>query len=210
MIVAFTQMLLALSLYVGYEREKRPAPVVAQQPQEAPEAIPAVVTAPVVEAVPQPPVTPPTGPKPGSRALGDMARLTTEDSAPDDTVTEPDNVVNLYEPPVNPREEKRRQKEISDRQNRALVSRYVDERLDTGASSAQIVLTAKGGHLSGGSAGDDIYRDFRSWCRDEGETPVGRNHFGRFIGEFVDRARNSKGVVYGAVIRSAIKVRKAA
>jgi hypothetical protein len=214
MIVGFTQMLLALSLYVGYEREKRAVPVTVQKAaeslQKAIEPAPAVITEPIAEAAPQPSPTPPVGPKPGSRALGDMAKLTTDEFTPDDTGPNKHNVVNLYETPVNPREEKRRRKELIDRQNRALVSAYVDEELDTEAAEAQIVLTAKGGHLRGGTAGDDIYKDFHKWCRSQSENPVGRNHFGRFIGEFVDRARNSKGVVYGAVIRTAIAKRKAA
>jgi hypothetical protein len=210
MIVAFTQMLLALSLYVGYEREKRRAPVTAQKPQEA---APAVVTQPalqddvVVQTAPQPPVTPPNDPRP---TRSHPESLTTDDSAPDDTVQPENNVVTLYDPPVNKRDEKRRKKEIIDRQNRALVSAYVDERLDTAVPSAEINLTSKGGWKAGGTPGDVIYTDFRRWCRDSNHHAVGRSHFGRFIGEFVDRARNSKGVVYGAVIAQPIAKRKAA
>jgi hypothetical protein len=201
------------ALWVAYASTLKARPVTAHKPQED---APAVVTEPalqddvVVQEAPQPPVTPPTGPKPGSRALGDMAKLTAGETAPDDTVQPENNVVTLYDPPVNKRDEKRRKKEIIDRQNRALVSAYVDERLDTTASSAQIVLTKKAGHQSGGTAGGDIYADFRRWCRDNNENPVGKNHFGRFVGEFVDRARNSKGVVYGAVILQPAAKRKAA
>lgn len=152
----------------------------------------------------------PETPAPTPEPDGPGTPVTEPETKPDDTPETKDNVVTLYEPPVNPREERRRKKEIIDRQNRALVSAYVDECLDTEAPEAQIVLTAKGGHLSGGTAGDAIYTDFRRWCRDNGESPVGRNHYGRFIGEFVDRARNSKGVVYGAVIRAAVAKRRVA
>jgi hypothetical protein len=206
MIVGFTQMLLALSLYVGYEREKRRpiAPVIIPRKPYTPSlTLPVKPVTPIVTETPEPPASTP-GPDDRGTPVSEP------ETKPDDTVQPENNVVTLYDPPVNKRDEKRRKKEIIDRQNRALVSSYVDERLDTTASSAEIVLTAKGGHLSGGTAGDDIYTDFRRWCRGEGENPVGRNHFGRFIGEFVERARNSKGVVYGAVIRSAIAKRKAA
>jgi hypothetical protein len=206
MIVAFTQMLLALSLYVGYEREKRRpiAPVIIPRKPYTPSlTLPVKPATPTVTETAEPPASTP-GPDDSGTPIAEP------ETKPDDTVQPENNVVTLYDPPVNKRDEKRRKKEIIDRQNRALVSAYVDERLDTAASSAEIVLTSKGGHLRGGTAGGDIYADFRRWCRDEGETAVGKNHFGRFIGEFVDRARNSKGVVYGAVIRSAIAKRKAA
>lgn len=147
---------------------------------------------------------PPTAPDDGGTPL------TEPETKPDGTEQQPQNVVNLYDPPVSKRDEKRRKKEIIDRQNRALVSAYVDERLDTASPSAEIELTGKGGWKAGGTAGDDIYTDFRRWCRDSNHHAVGRSHFGRFIGEFVDRARNSKGVVYGAVIRSAIAKKRAA
>jgi hypothetical protein len=135
--------------------------------------------------------------------------LMTIETNADDTLPQETNVVRLYEQPVSRREEKRRKKELIEQQNRSLVYAYADKRLDTEAPEAQIMLTEKGGHLAGGTIGDTVYTDFRRWCRDNGDNPVGRNHFGRFIGELVDRARNSKGVVYGAVIRQS-QQRKAA
>jgi len=206
MIVGFTQMLLALSLYVGYAPETRrkiaPA-IIPRKPYTPSLTLPVKYATPAVTETPEPPAPTPA-PDDGGTPLAEP------ESKPDGTEQQPQNVVNLYEPAVSKRDEKRRKKEIIDRQNRALVSAYVDERLDTTASSAQIVLTKKAGHQSGGTAGGDIYADFRRWCRDNNENPVGKNHFGRFIGEFVDRARNSKGVVYGAVIRSADGRRRAA
>ena len=206
MIVGFTQMLLALSLYVGYAPETRrkiaPA-IIPRKPYTPSLTLPVKYATPAVTETPEPPAPAPS-PDDGGTPIAEP------ESKPDGTEQQPQNVVNLYEPAVSKRDEKRRKKEIIDRQNRALVSAYVDERLDTTASSAQIVLTKKAGHQSGGTAGGDIYADFRRWCRDNNENPVGKNHFGRFIGEFVDRARNSKGVVYGAVIRSADGRRRAA
>jgi hypothetical protein len=192
MIVGFTQMLLALSLYVGYEREKRRpiAPVIIPRKPYTPSL-----------TLPVKPVTPTVTETPGPDDSG--TPISEPETKPDDTVQPENNVVTLYDPPVNKRDEKRRKKEIIDRQNRALVSAYVDERLDTAASSAEINLTSKGGWKAGGTPGDVIYTDFRRWCRDSNHHAVGRSHFGRFIGEFVDRARNSKGVVYGAVIIAA-------
>lgn len=206
MIVGLTQMLLALSLYVGYAPEKRRyiAPAIIPRKPYAPSlTLPVKTAAPIVTETPEPPA-------PAPSPDGGGTPLTEPEDKPDGTEQPSRNVVNLYDPPVSKRDEKRRKKELIDRQNRALVSAYVDERLDTEAPSAQIVLTAKHGHQSGGTAGSDIYADFRRWCRDGDENPVGKSHFGRFIGEFVDRARNSKGVVYGAIIRSAVKARKAA
>lgn len=136
--------------------------------------------------------------------------VTEPESSPDGTEQDLQNVVNLREPAVSKREEKRRKKEIVDRQNRAIVSSYVDERLDTTSPSAEINLTSRGGWKGGGTAGDEIYTDFRRWCRQNEYHPVGRSHFGRFIGEFVDRARNSKGVVYGAVIAQPVAKRRVA
>lgn len=206
MIVGFTQMLLALSLYVGYAPEKRryiaPA-IIPRKPYTPSLTLPVKAAAPIVTETPEPPA-----PAPGPD--DDGTPLTEPEDKPDGTEQPSRNVVNLYDPPVSKRDEKRRKKELIDRQNRALVSAYVDERLDTASPSAEIELTAKGGWRRGGTAGDDIYTDFRRWCRDSNHHAVGRSHFGRFIGEFVDRARNSKGVVYGAIIRSAVKARKAA
>ena len=179
------------------------APIIPRKPYTPSLTLPVKSATPAVTETPEPPAPTP--------APGDGGTPVAEpETKPDGTVPQETNVVTLYEPPVKKRDEKRRKKEIIDRQNRALVSAYVDERLDTEAPSAQIVLTAKHGHQSGGTAGSDIYADFRRWCRDSGENPVGKSHFGRFVGEFVDRARNSKGVVYGAVIRTAIKARRAA
>lgn len=205
-IVGFTQLLLALSLYVGYapETRRKIAPAIIPRKQYTPSlTLPVKSATPAVTETPEPPAPTPAPDGPGTP-------LTEPETKPDDTIPAETNVVMLHEQPVNKREEKRRKKEIIDRENRALVSNYVDECLDTEAPAAQITLTAKGGHQSGGTSGDDIYTDFRKWCRANGYHAVGRSHFGRFIGEFVDRARNSKGVVYGAVIRSAIAKRKAA
>lgn len=205
-IVGFTQLLLALSLYVGYapETRRKIAPVIIPRKPYTPSlTLPVKPATPTVTETPEPPASTP-GPDDSGTPISEP------ETKPDDTIPPENNVVTLYDPPVNKRDEKRRKKEIIDRQNREIVSRYVDERLDTEASSAQIRLTAKRGHQAGGTAGDDIYTDFRRWCRDNGENPVGRNHFGRFIGEFVDRARNSKGVVYGAVIVTPAAKKRAA
>jgi hypothetical protein len=205
-IVGFTQLLLALSLYVGYAPETRrkiASAIIPRKPYTPSLTLPVKPEARTVTETPEPPASTP-GPDDSGTPISEP------ETKPDDTVQPENNVVTLYDPPVNKRDEKRRKKEIIDRQNRALVSAYVDERLDTAASSAQIVLTKKAGHQSGGTAGGDIYADFRRWCRDNNENPVGKNHFGRFIGEFVDRARNSKGVVYGAVIAKPIAKKRAA
>jgi hypothetical protein len=182
---------------------RMPTPIMPRKPYTPSLTLPVKPVAPIVTETPEPPASTP-GPDDSGTPIAEP------ETKPDDTVQPENNVVTLYDPPVNKRDEKRRKKEIIDRQNRALVSAYVDERLDTAASSAQIVLTKKAGHQSGGTAGGDIYADFRRWCRDNNENPVGKNHFGRFVGEFVDRARNSKGVVYGAVIAQPIAKRKAA
>jgi hypothetical protein len=141
-----------------------------------------------------------------------MARLTADPDGK--TIPEPasDNVVNLYDgvKPVPKREKKRLKKEMIEREGRSLVQAYVEERLDTSSPDAELVLTAKGGHKSGGTTGDDIWKDFRHYCKEEQTLTFGKSHFGRFIGEFVERARNSKGVVYGAVIAQPIAKRKAA
>ena len=206
MIVGFTQMLLALSLYVGYAPETRrkiaPA-IIPRKPYTPSLTLPVKYATPAVTETPEPPAPAPS-PDDGGTPIAEP------ESKPDGTEQQPQNVVNLYEPAVSKRDEKRRKKEIIDRQNRALVSSYVDERLDTASPSAEIELTAKGGWKAGGTAGDDIYTDFRRWCRDSNHHAVGRSHFGRFIGEFVDRARNSKGVVYGAIIVTPAAKRKAA
>jgi hypothetical protein len=196
-IVGFTQLLLALSLYVGYAPETRrkvaPAIIIPRKPYTPSLTLPVKPVTPIVTETPEPPASTP-GPDDSGTPISEP------ESKPDDTVQPENNVVTLYDPPVNKRDEKRRKKEIIDRQNRALVSAYVDERLDTAVPSAEINLTSKGGWKAGGTPGDVIYTDFRRWCRDSNHHAVGRSHFGRFIGEFVDRARNSKGVVYGAVI----------
>ena len=205
-IVGFTQMLLALSLFVGYAPEKRRQKAVVIVPQEvdtAPLTLPVKAEAPAVTVD-----TEPTSPAPDPDGGG--TSVTEPESKPDDDVQAETNVVTLREPAVSKRDEKRRKKEIIDRQNRALVSSYVDDRLDTGSPSAEIELTQKGGWRAGGTSGDEIYTDFRKWCRQNECHAVGRSHFGRFIGEFVDRACNSKGVVYGAVIVAAAAKRKAA
>lgn len=195
------------ALWVAYASTLRAKPlvpaIIPRKPYTPSLTLPVKAAAPIVTETPEPPAPAPSPDDGGTP-------LTEPEDKPDGTEQPSRNVVNLYDPPVSKRDEKRRKKEIIDRQNRALVSAYVDERLDTEAPSAQIVLTAKHGHQSGGTAGSDIYADFRRWCRDGDENPVGKSHFGRFIGEFVDRARNSKGVVYGAIIRSAVKARKAA
>lgn len=179
------------------------APIIPRRQYTPSLTLPVKAAAPTVTETPEPPAPAPSPDDGGTPLMEPKVK-------PDGSEQQPKNVVNLYEPPVNPREERRRKKEIVDRQNRALVSAYVDERLDTEAPSAQIVLTAKSGHQSGGTAGSEIYADFRRWCRQNDETPVGKSHFGRFIGEFVDRARNSKGVVYGAIIVQPVARRKVA
>jgi hypothetical protein len=182
---------------------RMPAPIIPRKPYTPSLTLPVKPVTPTVTETPEPPASTP-GPDDSGTPISEP------ETKPDDTVQPENNVVTLYDPPVNKRDEKRRKKEIIDRQNRALVSSYVDERLDTASPSAEINLTSKGGWKAGGTPGDVIYTDFRRWCRDSNHHAVGRSHFGRFIGEFVDRARNSKGVVYGAVIRSAIAKRKAA
>jgi ribosomal protein L19E len=205
-LVLFEQAGLAGSLRVGFAPEKRrqiaPA-IIPRKPYTPSLTLPVKPETRAVTAAPEPPTTTPA-PDDGGTPVAEP------ETKPDDTVQPENNVVTLYEPPVKKRDEKRRKKEIIDRQNRALIKAYVDDRLDTAAPSAQISLTAKAGHASGGTAGDAIYTDFRKWCRQNEYQAVGRSHFGRFIGEFVDRARNSKGVVYGAVIRATVAKRKAA
>jgi hypothetical protein len=124
-------------------------------------------------------------------------------------VPEPTTVVNfpIQTPPkqLSKREKAKQKKQRVEQENRNLVEGFVVDRLDTDHARAQIELTSKGGHSGGGTSGDDIYQEFRRYCKSRGVPGVGKSHLGRFIGEFVDRARNHKGVVYGAVIRQEAK-----
>jgi hypothetical protein len=126
--------------------------------------------------------------------------------------SEPERVVTLDGSPYVPskRDLKRQRREQIESENRAIVERFVNERLDTVTSQAQLVLTERGGHRTGGTPGDTVYREFRQFCKAEGFSACGRNHFGRFIGEFVDRAKNAKSVVYACRVLTKTKARKMA
>src|SRR5690606_34999282 len=115
---------------------RMPAPIMPRKPYTPSLTLPVRAETHAVTPTPEP-SAPAPAPDDGGTPVAEP------EAKPDDTEHKPQNVVNLYEPPVNPREEKRRKKEIIDRQNRALVSAYVDERLDTATPSAEIELTAK-------------------------------------------------------------------
>jgi hypothetical protein len=128
------------------------------------------------------------------------------ETTPEVIVPEPTTVVNfpIQTPPkqLSKREKAKQKKQRVEQENRNLVEGFVVDRLDTDHPRAEIELTGRGGHRAGGTSGDDIYQEFRRYCKSRGVPGVGKSHLGRFIGEFVDRARNHKGVVYGAVIRA--------
>jgi len=126
------------------------------------------------------------------------------------------NIVKLYEEdevkPVSRRDKQRQKRERKERleaELRKAVMSFVDTHLDLESRSAEIAVTEKGGHASGGTPADTVYRHFRQHAIGSARG-LGRNQFGRIIGEFVDRARNSKGAVYGCVIRQPAQKRKAA
>lgn len=166
-----------------------------RRPAGLPDVIEKAQAAPRIEAPVEPePETPPDGDG------------TPAETTPDVTVPEPTTVVNfpIQTPPkqLSKREKAKQKKQRVEQENRALVESFVVDRLDTDHPRAEIELTGRGGHRAGGTSGDDVYQEFRRYCKSRGVPGVGKSHLGRFIGEFVDRARNHKGVVYGAVIRA--------
>ena len=178
--------------------ESRPVSVAIHAPRR-PAGLPDVIE----KAQAKPQLEAPVEPEPETPPDGDG---TPAETTPDVTVPEPTTVVNfpIQTPPkqLSKREKAKQKKQRVEQENRALVESFVVDRLDTDVPRAQIELTSKGGHSGGGTSGDDIYQEFRRYCRSRGVPGVGKSHLGRFIGEFVDRARNHKGVVYGAVIRA--------
>ena len=169
-----------------------------RRPAGMPDVIEKIQAKPAIEApLPPEPETPPDGDG------------TPVETSPEVSVPAPTTVVN-FPKPLSKREKAKQKKQRVEQENRRLVESFVVDRLDTDHALAQIELTAKGGHCGGGTSGDDIYQEFRRYCKSRGVPGVGKSHLGRFIGEFVDRARNHKGVVYGAVVRSEIRKRKAA
>jgi len=170
------------------------APIIPRKPYTPSLTLPVKSATPAVTETPLPPEPEPTPDGDGTPAE------TTPDSVP-----EPTTVVNfpVQTPPkaLSKRDQAKQKKERVKHENRKLVEAYVVDRLDTEHPRAQIELTPKGGWKAGGSPGDQVYQDFRIYCKHRGiKRSIGRNWFGEFVGEFVDRAKGSKGVVYGAVI----------
>jgi hypothetical protein len=166
----------------------------------------------IEKAQAKPQLEAPLPPEPETSPDGDGTPTVVKDSlttAAEVIVPEPTTVVNfpIQTPPkqLSKREKAKQKKQRVEQENRALVESFVVDRLDTDHPRAEIELTGRGGHRAGGTSGDDVYQEFRRYCMSRGVPGVGKSHLGRFIGEFVDRARNHKGVVYGAVIRTEAK-----
>lgn len=204
-------------------RKAEPRPDLARKRLPAVSVVPVELPAPVIlpsEKVGQPFYAPtengpdPDGGKPASVPVVAQNETTDGTSSQNEHVAE--NVVTIagdpYEPEkrVSKRDIKRAKREQQDSQLRSIVERFVGERLDRTDPKARLKLTARGGHQSGGTAGEIVYTEFKKFCRDIGVPIVGRNHMGKHIGEFVPRAKNAKSVVYGCVVMSRAKQRRAA
>lgn len=211
MIVGFTQMLLALSLYVGYAPEKRryiaPA-IIPRKPYTPSLTLPVKAAAPTVTETPEPPAPAPSPDDGGTP-------LTEPGDKPDGT--EPEQIVTaeVYdfpskEPPRTKKQRKHALREKQDRERSRMIGDFVYECLDVKSDAAKLTRTKSGGYASGGTKGSVIYDLFVRWCDRNGAEVINKSHFGRNIKDHVEAARAVKGVYYGAVVRSAIKARKAA
>ena len=211
MIVGFTQMLLALSLYVGYEREKRrqiaPA-IIPRKPYTPSLTLPVKSAAPAVTETPEPP-SPTPAPDDGGTPVAEP------EDKPDGTEPAPIVTAELYdfpskEPPRTKKQRKHALREKQDRERSQMIGDFVYECLDVKSDAASLTRTKSGGYASGGTKGTAVYDAFVNWCNRNGADVIDHSPFGRLIKQYVDTAKAVKGVYYGAVVRSAIKARKAA
>jgi len=211
MIVGFTQMLLALSLYVGYAPETRrkiaPA-IIPRKPYTPSLTLPVKSATPAVTETPEPPAPAP-GPDDGGTPIAEP------ESKPDGS--EPAAVVTaeVYdfpsrEPPRTKKQRKHALREKQDRERSQMIGDFVYECLDVKSDAAKLTKTKSGGYASGGSRGTAVYDAFVNWCNRNGAEVIDHSPFGRLIKQYVDTAKAVKGVYYGAVIRQTIAKRKAA
>jgi len=213
MIVGFTQMLLALSLYVGYAPEKRrplaPAIVIPRKPYTPSLTLPVKPVAPAVTQKPEPPAPAPA-PDDGGTPVAEP------EAKPDGNEIKPKVTAELYDFPSKelPRTKKQRKhafREKQDRERSQLIGDFVYECLDVKSDEAKLVKTkSRKGYASGGTKGSLVYDEFVAWCNRNGTEVIDCSPFGRLIKQYVETARGVKGVYYGAVIvRQAAKRRVA-
>jgi hypothetical protein len=215
-IVGFTQLLLALSLYVGYAPEKHrqiaPAIIIPRKPYTPSLTLP---VKPEMQKAAESLQKDPEPPAPAPSPDGGGTPVAEPEAKPDGIEPEPTVTAELYdfpakEPPRTKKQRKHALREKQDRERSQMIGDFVYECLDVKSDAASLTKTKSKGYASGGTRGTVVYDAFVNWCHRNGAEVIDHSPFGRLIKQYVDTAKAVKGVYYGAVIRATVAKRKAA